>query len=354
MALGMKRDKALAICGLSKNQLYYQAKGGKRGQRASRQTMRWQDGVWHRYGNGHVVAEMKDILADPLADYGHRRMSYELNLRGWHINHKKVYRLMKAASLLQPKRVNQVRDYVRYRVVCPAEPLRLLEMDIKQVWISGQRRYGYILTLLDVFTRAALDWSVGVSMRQDEVQRAWQRVIENHLEPHGALAWDCDIEIRSDNGPQFCATQLREYLADNYFKQVFTHPYTPQENGHIESFHAILSRGLQGQDFEMLADLEGHLKHFYKLYNEQRVHGSLCGLPPLTFWQQWRIGNIDRKVIDEKTRKIRFSLKVPRYTITKVVTVDLASPEAVSSQQRGGLDAHLDAKKQSEEALDVA
>jgi len=343
MAQGMKRDKALAICGLTKDQLYYQPNGGKPGRRASRTTKRWQDGAWQEYGNGVVVTSMEEVLSEPLADYGYRRMSFELNLLGWHINHKKVYRLMKTARLLQPKKEARPRDYVRYRVVCPEQPLRLLEMDIKQVWLSGLRRYGYILTILDVFTRAVLDWSVGLHMRQEEVQAAWRRVIEVHLEPHGALAWQCDIEIRSDNGPQFCASRLREYLADNYFKQVFTHPYTPQENGHIESFHSILAQGLRGQDFESLPDLEGYLEHFYQFYNWQRVHGSLCGLPPQTFWQQWSVGNIKREVLEEKTRKVRFSLKVPRYQIAKASPADNVSPEAVPSQHRGGLDARPDA-----------
>lgn len=350
MGKGMKRDDALRICEISKDQFYYKPKGGKRGRRASRKTKRLVDGEWQVFGNGLVVEHIKEVLADPLADYGYRRMSYELNLSGWHINHKKVYRLMKAAALLQPKREVSSREYVRYRVVAPEEPLRLISMDIKQVWLSGQRRYGFILTILDVFTRVVLDWSVGVQMRQADVQQAWQRVIDNHLMPRQALAWECDIEIRSDNGPQFCAQQLQEFLADNHFKQVFTHPYTPQENGHVESFHAILGRGLQGQDFETLLDLEGHLEHFYDLYNVQRVHGSTCGLPPMTFWHHWQAGNIERQVLDEKARKVRFALKIPRYTITKVVTVDMASQKAGSSQQRSGLDAHCGAKKQSEEA----
>lgn len=328
MAKGMKRDRALSCCAISKNQFYYQAKGGRRGRRASRTTKRWQEDSWQVYGNGQVTAEIEKVLNDPLADYGYRRMTCELHLGGWHINHKKVYRLMKSAGLLQPKAASKAKDYVRYRVVCPSGPLRLMEMDIKQVWLSDQRRYGYILSILDVFTRVVLDWSVGLQMRQQDVQNAWQRVIENHLEPHEAFTWNCDIEIRSDNGPQFCANRLQEYLSANYFKQVFTHPYTPQENGHIESFHAILGRGLRGQDFETLPDLEGHLEHFYQFYNQQRVHGSTCGLPPLTFWQQWLAGNIDRQVIDEKARKVRFALKVPRYTIRKVDTVDLASQKA--------------------------
>lgn len=37
-------------------------------------------------------------------------------------------------------------------------------------------------------------------------------------------------DIESHNGPQFGATQIREFFRENYINQVFTHPYTPQEN----------------------------------------------------------------------------------------------------------------------------
>jgi transposase InsO family protein len=38
------------------------------------------------------------------------------------------------------------------------------------------------------------------------------------------------------------AKLIQEFFKENYLNQVFTHPYTPQENGHIESFHAILAK----------------------------------------------------------------------------------------------------------------
>ncbi|GIV35531.1 MAG: hypothetical protein KatS3mg031_3066 [Chitinophagales bacterium] len=40
-----------------------------------------------------------------------------------------------------------------------------------------------------------------------------------------------------------------------YLQQTFTHPYTPQGNGHIESFHAILSKELDGMHFDNLEEL---------------------------------------------------------------------------------------------------
>ena len=53
------------------------------------------------------------------------------------------------------------------------------------------------------------------------------------------------IEVRNDNDPRFSAKMVQEFFLKNHLNQVFTQPYTPQENGHIESFHAILGRSLE-------------------------------------------------------------------------------------------------------------
>ena len=111
-------------------------------------------------------------------------------------------------------------------------------------------------------------------------------------------------------------------MIENYLVQTFTHPYTPQENGHIESFHAILSRTLEGQYFEDLLTLRTWLENFYDFYNYERIHGSTVKLPPMTFYQQWNLGRIERKVLDEKGRKVRFALKVQRQEISKIEPMD--------------------------------
>lgn len=318
MVQGMKRDKVLGICGVSKHQFYYRPTGGKRGRKPSGKTLQLIGNEHIERTNEDVINHMKQVLKDPKIDYGYHRMTGELTLSGFYINPKKVYRLMKESRLLHPPAKRPSRQYVQYRIICPQGPLRVLEMDIKMVWIEGLRRYAFILTILDVFTRTALHWRAGFQMRQEHVQDAWREVMEEQLEPMEAYAWEMHIEIRSDNGPQFCAGNLRKFLADNFFVQTFTHPYTPQENGHIESFHAILSRALDGQYFGNEKELRSFLADFYSFYNYRRIHGSIAKLPPMTFWNQWLLGNIDRKIVDEKRRRVRFSLKIPRQEVPLV------------------------------------
>jgi len=331
MAQGLKRDKALAICRISKNQFYYRPKAGKPGRKPSWHTLQMVDGKVVRRSNKYVKDCMKSQFDNPLIDYGYHRMTGALQLAGFYINHKKVYRLMKEGRLLSLRQPKTPKQYVKYRILCPEGPLRLMEVDIKQVWLEGRRRYVYVLTILDVFTRSVLYWRAGYSIKQEQVQRAWQQVMEEHLEPAGALAWELHIEIRNDNGPQFSAKKLRQFLRNNYFVQTFTHPYTPQENGHIESFHSIVAKALQGQYFEDLAEITTWLERFYRNYNYERIHGSTLNLPPMTFWEQWQSGNIERQVLSEKERKVRFLLKVPRQHIVKAQPTGNGSHREVSS-----------------------
>jgi putative transposase len=344
MARGLKRDKVLAICGLSKNQFYYESKGGNPGCRPSRHTLQQVEGEVVKRSNQYVIDYMRSLFEDPLIDYGYHRMTGALQIAGFYINHKKVYRLMKSVSLLRPLLPKTSKGYVKYRIVCPQGPLRLMEMDIKQIWVEGLRRYAYVLTILDVFTRCVLHWEAGLGMKQQQVQSAWQQVIERHLEPEGMLAWEVHIEIRSDNGPQFCAEKMRQFLLDNYFVQTFTHPYTPQENGHVESFHAILAKALQGEYFEDLPAVHSWLSRFYRHYNYERIHGSTCNLPPKTFWDQWKTGNVERVVLSEKERKVRFLLKIPRQQVLKVEPAGNGNQREVSSLNWRGLDAPSNSK----------
>jgi putative transposase len=189
--------------------------------------------------NRKVLDRMQVVHADPDLYYGYRRMTMYLKLLGYLINHKKVYRLMKQNHMIRSKKRSTIK-YVQYRIVAPEGPLQLIEMDIKMVWIAAERKHAYILTVIDVFTRVVLGWHAGMSITQHTVKEVWTRVIENHFQVHDMRNSRINIEVRKDNDSRFCAKAVQLFFAQNYLNQVFTHPYTPQENGHIESFHSII------------------------------------------------------------------------------------------------------------------
>lgn len=315
VALGLTVSKALQITGLTKHQYYYRKKKvKKRGRKASTTTIFMERGKEIEQPNEKVIEKMKENHKDPDLSYGYKKMTAHLQIQGYKINHKKVYRLMKYNQLLKIKNKKIIKKYAKYRIVIPESPLEVLEMDIKFKWIESRQQHSYILTILDVFTRMVLGWHVGLSVTQHTVKELFTSVVINHLQPNDMLSKGVHIEVRNDNDSRFSAKSVRRFFKENYLNQVFTHPYTPQENGHIESFHSILGRSLDKYDFYTLEQLEHHLTIFYEKYNNTRLHGSIANLPPRIFWDNWNLGNIDRIVLNNK--KVKFILTIPYYQIS--------------------------------------
>lgn len=264
--------------------------------------------------NSEVVDQIVAIKSNPDTDYGYKATTAALMLLGFIINRKKVYRLMTEYQLLHEKRKIPKRNFVKYRRLDPKQPLEAIEIDIKYQWVNEHRRYAFIMTIIDCFTRKVLYWSVAYSIKKAQVITAWQSVIVNYLQPHKMLEKPITIEIRNDNDSRFSAQEVQNYMAQNHLNQVFTHPYTPEENGHIESFHAILGRSLEKRQYNTITGLEKHLKHFYTTYNDVRLHGSLDHLSPTMFWKLWQKGQI--KSTKRKNKITKHQLTVPHYLLS--------------------------------------
>lgn len=217
---------------------------------------------------------------------------------------------MKTNGLLKSKNKMTSKNYAKYRKVLPEKPLEILEMDIKFVWIEQYKKHAAILTILDTFTRHALHHYVGYSIKKHTVKQCWEHIIINHLQGYHKAGQKINIEIRNDNDPRFSAKLVQEYFSENFINQVFTHPYTPQENGHVESFHSILSEHLNRYIFWSIEELQQNLVLFYEKYNNIRLHSSIAYLSPRIFWDLWNKDLIE-KITDYKQRKTKFKLKIP-------------------------------------------
>ena len=318
VALGLKRAQVWAITGLTRHQFYHKPTDGKRGRKKSESTLKVADTGLIAVENAVVVDQIKEVHKDPDLRCGYKRMCAMLMLFGYIINKKKVQRLMAENDLLNPPVKRIGRNFARYRIVIPEGPLEVIEMDIKHIWIDSERRSAYILTAIDTFTRVVLSWQVGFTMKSYQVENMWKEIIENHLEPHRMRSKPIMIEVRNDNGPQFKSGIIQQFFKDNYLNQVFTHPYTPQENGHIESFHKILSTALE-PSYWSLTTLQTRLNRFYEAYNTLRVHGSIANLPPVMFWKLWERKLVERKLLQNK--KVRFILKCNVQDIPGIISL---------------------------------
>ena len=309
---GLKRDQCLEIVGLTRNQFYYNLKGSKPGKQTSEVT-KFRDPKTleeREIDNAEVVKKIVEIKVDPDRSNWYKLITIALKIMGYYINHKKVYRLMFEYLLLEDKRNRRGREFVKYRRVTPTGPLQVLEMDIKYYWIHEKRRYAFVLTIIDTFTRYALSWTAGYSMKAIHVKQAWEYVVAEYIQPAGVSAneLEIDITVRSDNGKQFNSEIMTSFFTDNGIRHEFTRPYTPEENGHVESFHGIIDKALKKDRFSSLEALENRLEVFYQSYNNRRNHSGTKGIPPAIFWALHDLGKIE--VLYLKNRAQIFKLKV--------------------------------------------
>ncbi len=112
---------------------------------------------------------------------------------------------------------------------------------------------------------------------------------------HSALLLHRDgapATIKSDNGPEFVAKKVQEWIGNRKIGARFIEPGSPWQNGHNESFNAVfrdgcLNRWLFGSVREAREASEAWLHE----YNEERPHGSLGGRLPAVFFEQWEKQN---------------------------------------------------------------
>jgi len=129
-----------------------------------------------------------------------------------------------------------------------------------------------MLNLIDEHTRECL--AIRVERRlnsRDVIEVLAEAMIE-----HGIPEY-----IRSDNGPEFVARELRKWLAQTGTATLYIEPGSPWENGYCESFNGKLSAEcLNGEIFYSLREAQVVIEMWRQHYNTVRPHSSLGYRPP--------------------------------------------------------------------------
>ena len=300
---GYPVGKVLAACRLSASRYYYRKTGDKPGRRLSRYTL-CRDGK--RVPNEQVVQHIQSLLERPFVDYGYIKVTWWLRYnKGYIINFKKVYRLMKENRLLNPRHCQSsfTRKWARWSGPEEQGPLQYWQFDIKYVYVAGKQRNGLLLTVLDVNSRWVLGSMLRWSICKEQVKELFSTILCNY----GLLLPEL-ITVRSDNGSQFIAKLIREFLAEMRLIQEFTQPATPQQNGHIEAWHSIVERSIcQRLYLQDLAHGQATMQAFVDFYNNDRIHSGLGYKSPKQYLHEQ---GIDLNQTNDETK--------PQYEPSKV------------------------------------
>ncbi|MCU0358860.1 MAG: integrase core domain-containing protein [Cyclobacteriaceae bacterium] len=174
-------------------------------------------------------------------------------------------------------RTSGKRIWVQYQKIQANQPLEYLCLDIKYVWGQGERRWYYLLSIMNVFSRKILHWIFQKSIRKvDVINMFWWLHTVYNLK---------GVIIRNDNGSQFLANKVRSFLVQLEARQEFTHVATPEENAYIEAFHSILQRELIDRfEFSSFYEAKQHIEKYMQWYNYERKYRKLRRITPQQKW----------------------------------------------------------------------
>jgi putative transposase len=214
-------------------------------------------------------------LATRYGRYGYRRIRRMLVDEGWRVNVKRVWRIWRREGLKVPKKQPKrgrlwLNDgsCVRLR---PERANHVWSYDFVQDRTQDGRAFR-MLCIIDEFTRRCLAIVVARRLRSDDVLHCLDDLFVEHGPPE---------HIRSDNGPEFAAKAVRQWLGRLGVKTLFIEPGSPWENGYCESFNSKLrDELLNGEIFTSLREAEVLIESWRRHYNAVRPHSSLGYRPP--------------------------------------------------------------------------
>lgn len=274
---GYPVGKVLQVIGIAASTYYYRPSNGPKGKKGSIYSLTTSG---HFIPNEVVVDDIKALLKTEFVDYGYLKVTHWLRLRkDYLINPKKVYRLMKLHDLLNPKKRPKApnRRWIKDWVPRPDQPFSYLEFDIKYVYIHLLRRSALLISVIDVKSRWLLKWKLAWSIRKADVVDLFKTILQHYPLPES-------VYVRNDNGSQFVAQLVRDFLEGAGITQEFTRPATPQQNGHIESYHSIIESVIcsryEFQDIEEATDI---FQRWDRFYNMERLHSGIGFLSPYEY-----------------------------------------------------------------------
>jgi len=214
-------------------------------------------------------------LACAYGRYGYRRIAALLREEGWCVNHKRIERLWRREGLKVPQKQPKRKRLWFNDGSC----VRMRPEHRDHVWsydfVMDRTHNGHafrMLTIIDEYTRECLAIRVARKLNSMDVIDC----LSDLFIMRGTPGY-----IRSDNGSEFTAKVVRDWLARLDVGTLFIEPGSPWENGFIESFNGKLrDELLNGEIFETLNEAKVLVEMWRHDYNHHRPHSALGYKPP--------------------------------------------------------------------------
>jgi transposase InsO family protein len=229
--------------------------------------------------NNDLRDQIQEIALE-FPGYGYRRITVELQNRGYAVNHKRVLRLMRQDNLLcLKKKFKPVTTDSNHGL--PVYPNLLKNTKItglNQVWASDityvqlMHENIYLAVILDLSSRKCIGWDLGRNMGRQLVMNALARALKNRWAESTQ-----GLIHHSDQGVQYASQDYVECLKKHNILISMSRKGNPYDNAFAESFIKTLKwEEVYLNEYETFEDALRNIRHFIeKVYNKKRLHSGL-------------------------------------------------------------------------------
>ena len=229
--------------------------------------------------NAGLIDQIQEIALE-FPGYGYRRITVELQNRGYAVNHKHVLRLMRQDNLLcLKKKFKPVTTDSNHGL--PVYPNLLKNNKItglNQVWASDityvqlLHENIYLAVILDLSSRKCIGWDLGRNMGRHLAMNALARALKNR--------WTESTQgliHHSDQGVQYASQDYVDCLKKHKIMICMSRRGNPYDNAFAESFIKTLKcEEVYLNEYETFEDAFINIRHFIeKVYNKKRLHSGL-------------------------------------------------------------------------------
>jgi len=234
-----------------------------------------------------LSAQIARIHRDSRGTYGSPRVHEQLKREGVRCSNKRVARLMREQGL----RARVSRLYRRssgvhqfFEKTGNARLDRPAPIRTDQIWVGDLtylrlgKRWRYLVTVMGLFSRRIIGWTIARNRTTDVTLRALKRAIALRNPKPGLL-------FHSDRGIEYSAYGYQAFLRSRGIVPSMNRPRNCQDNAHMESFfHSLKAELVHQHRFTSDAQLNGQLGGYIeRFYNLKRIHSSLGYHSPVEF-----------------------------------------------------------------------
>ncbi|MDN3650811.1 IS3 family transposase [Reinekea marina] len=236
-----------------------------------------------------LLKQITKIFDDSHGRYGSPRVYESLRQSGYRIAKKRVERLMREAGL--KARVTKVTRRMPglKRFIAKGEN-RLLARDAAtapdQVWVADvtyiklQRKWTYLATIMDQYSRRILGWSLSYSRTTELTTTALRYVIKKGRNPKNVI-------FHTDRGVEFTGSVFQSELVKYGMHHSVNRPGHCTDNAFMESFyHSLKGELIRQTYFKGIEELRSELSRYInKFYNTVRLHSGIGYMSPINYEQ---------------------------------------------------------------------